>query len=177
MIQIVLLRGINLGPRNRIPMAELRALLTDTGYEDVRTYVQSGNVVLDSPVSTKQLAPDLEKLISEQFGFAVPVVVRTRDELAKVVATDPLKKYVTDPKRYLVSFLSDAPARDAIEQLEIAATKGERVELHGRELYAWLPEGAARSKLWSGLASDRLGVTATARNWNTVTTLLQMADA
>ena len=171
-----MLRGINLGPTRRVPMADLRALLTDAGYEDVRTYVQSGNIVLSSREKPAKLGRRIDELISERFGFEVPVVVRTRDELAEVVATNPLKDVADNPKRYQVSFLSEPLSAEAAKQLHGLAVEPEALVIDGREVYAWHPGGVARSKLWNGLAGKGLGVTATARNWTTVTTLLEMAD-
>ena len=172
-----MLRGINLGPARRVPMAELRALFAEAGYEDVRTYVQSGNVVLGSNAEPAELEREAAALISERFGFEVPVVVRTGRELAAVVKRNPLGDVADNPKRYQVSFLSSAPAAGVVEALQAAAVGGERVVAHGREIYAWHPDGVARSKLWNGLAGKGLGpgVVATARNWTTVTTLLEMA--
>ena len=171
-----MLRGINLGPSRRIPMAELRALLADAGYEDVRTYVQSGNIVLTSKEKPAKLGRRIDEVISERFGFEVPVVVRTRDELAQVVAANPLADVADNPKRYQVSFLVKPLAADVVERLQALAVEPEAVVVDGREIYAWHPAGVARSKLWNWLAGKGLGVTATARNWTTVTTLLEMAD-
>ena len=172
-----MLRGINLGPARRVPMAGLRALFAEAGYDDVRTYVQSGNVVLGSDAAPAELEREAAALISERFGFDVPVVARTRRELAAVVKLNPLGDVVDNPKRYQVSFLSAKPAGDVIKTLQAAAAGNERVAAHGREIYAWHPEGVARSKLWNALAGKGLGpgVVATARNWTTVTTLLEMA--
>lgn len=174
--RIVLLRGINLGPKRRVPMADLRALFAGAGFDDVRTYVQSGNVVLSADASPEELERRSEQLISERFGFDVPVIVRTRDELAAVVGRDPLGDVASDPKRYQVSFLAAELDEGIVEQLAGVAARGERLVAHGRELYAWHPEGVARSKLWAKLAGAELGTKATARNWATVTTLLEMAD-
>ena len=170
-----MLRGINLGPARRVPMADLRALFAEAGYGDVRTYVQSGNVVLESTAKPADLEGEVAKLISERFGFDVPVVVRTARQLAAVVKLNPLGDAADDPKRYQVSFLTEKPGADVVTALREAAVESERVAFHGREIYAWHPEGVARSKLWNALADKRLGVTATARNWTTVTTLLEMA--
>jgi uncharacterized protein (DUF1697 family) len=174
--QIVLLRGINLGPARRVPMADLRALLSEAGYGNVRTYVQSGNVVLDSDEKPAELADRCAGLIGDRFGFSVPVVVRTRDELAAVVERNPLREVVTEPKRYQVSFLSGPLAPDKVKALQEVRADPEALHVTPREIYAWHPAGVARSKLWNKLAGDGLGVTATARNWTSVTTLLQMAD-
>jgi uncharacterized protein (DUF1697 family) len=175
MRQILLLRGINLGPNRRVPMADLRALLGEAGYENVRTYVQSGNVVLDSDASAGALESDTGRLISAKFGFSVPVVSRTARELAAVVEHNPLGDLVTEPKRYQVSFLDKAPEPVVAAVLEDLVAETEAVAFAGREIYAWHPDGVARSKLWNKLAGGSLGVTATARNWTTVCTLLEMA--
>ncbi|HEY2788515.1 MAG TPA: DUF1697 domain-containing protein [Gaiellales bacterium] len=176
MRQIVLLRGINIGPNNRIPMPALRELLTGAGLADVRTYVQSGNVVLTSDAKPDRLCEQCEGLIAAAFGLTIPVVTRTRDELAAIVRRDPLGSVAESPKRYQVSFLSARPDPAVVRTLESLATGDERFTAVGREFYTWHAAGVARSKLWAALAGKRLGVTATARNWTTVTTLLQMAD-
>jgi len=171
-----MLRGINLGPSRRVPMAELRALFSDAGYESVRTYVQSGNVVLATGAAPAELEQQAKRLISERFGFDVPVVARTRDELAAVIELNPLGDVADDPKRYQVSFLSAALDAEAVERLQELAAESERFAAEGRELYAWHPEGVARSKLSNALAGKGLRVTATARNFKTVRALLEIAD-
>lgn len=173
---VALLRGINLGPRNRIAMPALRELLTNAGFEEVATYVQSGNVVLSTDLAPAELEQESERLIEKQFAFHVDVVARTRDELAEVVERDPLGEVATNPKRYQVSFLSEELDPERIDALAASATGSERFVALGRELYAWHPDGVARSKLWGRLAGPGLGVKATARNWSTVTTLLEMCD-
>jgi uncharacterized protein (DUF1697 family) len=176
MRQIVLLRGINLGSRNRIAMAELRALL-EGDFDDVGTYLQSGNVVLSSTAKPEQVRRSCEQLIADRFGLAIQVVVRTRSELAKIVERDPLGAVASDPKRYQVSFLDKKPPAATIDKLAATASDGEQFVVIGREAYAWHPKGVARSKLWAALAGRGLGVTATARNWTTVTKLLELADS
>jgi uncharacterized protein (DUF1697 family) len=173
---ILLLRGINIGPHKRVAMPELRALLAEGGFEHVRTYVQSGNVVLASEVSPPDAGAQAERLIAERFGFDVDVIVRTRDELAGVVARNPLAEVAVDPKRYQVSFLESEPDPGVLERIATLRAEPERLVAIGRELYAWHPDGIGRSKLWNKLAGTGLGVRATARNWTTVTTLLEMAS-
>jgi uncharacterized protein (DUF1697 family) len=174
--QIVLLRGINIGPRNRVSMPALRELFAGAGFDDVQTYLQSGNVVLSSGVKPERLARDCARLIADGLGLELDVVVRTRAELARVVQRNPLAKVATDPKRYQVSFLATKPSAELVRSLEALVVAPERLVANGRELYAWHPAGVARSKLWAKLASRNLGVTATARNWATVTALLALAD-
>jgi uncharacterized protein (DUF1697 family) len=173
---VVLLRGINVGRGNRIAMPALRELFERAGFDGVRTYVQSGNVVLSSDVSPAELEREAERLVAERFGFDVDVIARTRDELAAVVARNPLGDVAVEPKRYQVSFLERELEPERVAELEAAAAPTERLVALGRELYAWHPDGVARSRLWAKLAGTGLGVKATARNWNTVTTLLAMAD-
>jgi len=174
---IVLLRGVNLGSTNRVPMPKLRAALEEAGFEDVATYVQSGNVVLSSSDSAPQVARKCERVIKQEFGLEIPVVVRSRAQLARIVKRNPLGKTATNPKRYQVSFLEKKPTAALVRKLEEVAAPAEHVVAAGREIYAWHPEGVARSKLWAMLAGKGLGVTATARNWTTVTKLLELADA
>jgi uncharacterized protein (DUF1697 family) len=177
MRHVVLLRGVNLGARNRISMPLLRDALARAGFADIATYVQSGNVVLSSRAAPPRVAADCRRVIADAFGLDVAVVVRTRRELAAVVARNPLGDVAVDPRRYQVSFLAAEPPRGLVERLEALAAPGERVVLLGRELYTWHPAGVARSKLWAALAGAKLGVTATARNWTTVTKLLELAEA
>jgi uncharacterized protein (DUF1697 family) len=171
---VVLLRGINIGSRNRVAMPKLRSALEAAGFDDVRTYLQSGNVALSSRVNPVDA---VRRVIADEFGLDIAVVTRTRAELAKVVAHNPLAAVVRDPKRYQVSFCDAKPSRDIQRLIEDTATPGERVVVHGREIYAWHPDTIARSKLWALLAGQKLGVTATARNWATVVKLLELADA
>jgi len=172
--QIVLLRGINLGSHNRIAMPALREALDEAGFDDVRTYVQSGNIALSSTLPPAKLAAKCRRLIADGFGLDIDVLVRTRAQLAAVVKRNPLDGVATDPKRYQVTFLSARPSRKLVEELTALASGEERFAAHGRELYAWHPAGVARSKLWARLAGKGLGMTATSRNWATVTKLLDL---
>jgi uncharacterized protein (DUF1697 family) len=173
--QVLLLRGINIGKR-RIAMPALRELFTEAGYDDVQTYVQSGNVVLSSDASPRQVERESADLISERFGFEVPVVVRTRAELARVVKANPLGHLADNDKRYQVCFLARKLDAETAERLRGLVVDPEAVAIDGREIYAWHPDGIARSKLWNAIASKGLGVTGTARNWTTVATLLEMTQ-
>ena len=170
-----MLRGINLGPNRRVPMADLRALFGEAGYEDVRTYVQSGNIVLESTAKPAELEREAAALICERFGFDVPVVVRTRARARGGGQAQPARRRRRRAQALPGELPPDKPAADVVKTLKAAAVEPERVVFHGREIYAWHPEGVARSKLWNALAGKGLGVTATARNWTTVTTLLEMA--
>lgn len=177
---VVLLRGINIGATNRVAMPALREALAEHGFENVRTYVQSGNVVLDSDARPDAVAEQVRELIAGTFELEIPVVVRNRDELAQVVQSNPLGDVATEPKRYQVTFLSSELPAAVVEKLRDLVVEPERVAVIGREVYAWHPNGVARSKLWNKLASQGglgSGVLGTSRNWTTVTTLMSMADA
>ena len=173
---VVLLRGINVGRYRRIAMSDLRALLVGLGYGDVRTHLQSGNVVLESGKSPEQLRRTIEKALADELEVDVEIFVRTRDELADVIARDPLGDVADDPSRYLVSFLSAEPDPARVREAAAADVGQERFAVSGRELFAWHPGGVHASKLARVVTERRLGVTATARNWTTLTKLLALAD-
>jgi uncharacterized protein (DUF1697 family) len=157
-------------------MARLREALEDAGFDDVRTHLHSGNVVLSSKAKPEQTARRCERLIEAEFGLEIDVVVHTPAELARVVEGNPLGEVATDSKRYQVSFLAGPLPATAKRKLEEAVEEPEELVISGREIYAWHPNGVARSKLWGRLAGRGLGVTATARNWTTVTKLLELAS-
>ncbi len=177
MKQIVLLRGINVGGRNKLAMPALRDALQAAGMDDVVTYVQSGNVVLDSSVKADALARACEGAIADAFGLDVGVVVRTRAELARIVARDPLGDVAEQEKLYQVTFCRQKPAENALAKVAERAVEGEQMIAHGREIYAWFPHGVGRSKLAAQLSRQDFGVLATARNWTTVKKLLALASA
>lgn len=180
--RVILLRGINLGASNRIAMPALRTALERLGLEAVRTHGQSGNVVAGSELGDEPLAQAVRLLIAEQFGLEVPVVVRTAAELAAVVAENPFADAVRlAPKRLQVTFFSTAPAGDVADRLLGLSEAGFRADTESislgrsrRHAYGWHPHGIHASKLARELSDQRLGVIATARNWDTVTTLLEM---
>jgi uncharacterized protein (DUF1697 family) len=172
---VVLLRGINIGPRNRIAMPALRDALGEAGFEDVQTYVQSGNVVLTSRAQPDAVRRRVEGVIAERFGLDIDVLVRTRADLARIAKANPLKHVAENPKRYQVTFLESKLPAETVSTLEELAAHGEQVVARGREVYAWTPDGIARSKLWAKLAGTSLGVTATSRNWTTVEALRDLA--
>lgn len=171
---VALLRGINVGKARQVGMPRLAEVLDARGHGNVRTHLRSGNVVLDSPLGEAELAADLEAAIEEEFGFVVPVVVRTVAEVAAVVADDPLASVVTDPARYLVTFFSEKPAAKNVRALPPVEGGGEYL-VRGRELYLWLPDGMANTPIAAWKWDRLLGVAGTGRNWNTVTRLAELA--
>ena len=173
---VALLRGINVGKARQIGMPRLTEVLTDRGHANVRTHLRSGNVVLDSALSEAELVADLEQAIEEEFGWAVPVVVRTGAELADVIAGNPFATVATDPARYLVTFLPKPPARDKVESVPpVEDGRGEYL-VRGRELYLWLPDGIANTPLGAWKWDRLLAVAGTGRNWNTVSRLGELSS-
>ena len=170
----VLLRGINVGRAHRVPMAELREVLTGEGHREVRTLLQSGNVALDSELSPDELSSSVEQALERRFGFAVPTVVRTADELLAVLARDPLHDVATDPTRYVVHFFGAEVPAGVTEQLAAVEPVDDEYVVEGRELYLWCPHGQLQSPLSAALAKHKGGPTGTARNWATVGKLAEL---
>ncbi len=164
----VFLRGINVGTGNRIAMTDLARVVGSVGATDVRTLLNSGNVVCTSRLAPEPLAAAVASALREQVGLAVDVVARSTDAIDAVVALDPLGHLADNPSRYLVTFLEAEPAPEAVARLEAADTGDDVWELHGRELYFWLPSGVADSAVQKLLMRKVLGVTWTGRNWSTV---------
>lgn len=157
-------------------MGDLRELLEGQGHDGVRTHLQSGNVVLASPLAPRKLEAQLEQQLAAGLGMEVRVLVRTRAELAAVVRRDPLGEVATNGSRYIVSFLSKRLPAKVARELEAADVASAQLVIDGRELYAWYPDGVQRAPLAKLLDDKRLGVLSTARNWNTVTKLLKLLD-
>lgn len=172
---IVLLRGINVARNNRISMPELRKALTADGFTDVATYVQSGNVLVTSRRTAEATSARVGAVIKKGFGLDVKILVRSRDDLAAIVRRNPLAGIATNPRRYLVTFLSKELPDVVLRDLRSLSTQ-ETFAAIGREVYTWHPDGIGRTPIWERLASRSLGIAATSRNWQTVTALLAMAD-
>ena len=169
---VALLRGINLAGKRRVAMADLRAWLTDLGYTDVRTLLQSGNAVFASPKRPATVQGELEKRLEQGAGFSIDCVVRTADELRAVVDADPLGSVADNGSLYLVSFLREPPKQPDFGPDAFAP---ELFHLGGQEIYFWVPAGSQKSKVLAAFPT-RKGEVATVRNWNTVTKLLAMTE-
>jgi uncharacterized protein (DUF1697 family) len=173
-VYVALLRGINLGARRRLAMADLRELLEGLGYADVRTHLQSGNVVLRATASAAALKKKLEAVLATHCGFDVEVVVRTKVQLDKVIAQNPFEGRASDNARYLVVFLEKAPPAAWRRSIDAGDYEPDEVAVHGKEIYLWLPTGVHNSKLVREATGKGVGA-ATARNWNVVTKLAELA--
>jgi uncharacterized protein (DUF1697 family) len=174
--QVALLRGINLGSNKRLSMGDLRDLMHGLSYRDAKTLLQSGNVVFTASEGAGTVARRIKAGLARDAGVEVEVLVRTRSELARIVARNPLRKQATDPKRYLVVFLSARPKAKLVRDIDPAQFEPERFHLEGKEVYVWLPKGVQKARLTHAFWEKQLEVTATARNWSTVEKLLALAD-
>jgi uncharacterized protein (DUF1697 family) len=178
-VLISMLRGVNLGAHNRVKMDDLRALYKSLGLEDPRTYVQSGNILFRTKERpTQELAKKIQAAIARKCGCNPNVILRTTAEFKKAIAGNPFaKRPEIEPGKLLVSFLSDEPGTEAQSTIEkLNQSHKEELHLRGRELYIYFPDGAGKSKLpWSSL-EKLFKVTGTARNWNSVTKMLEMAE-
>jgi uncharacterized protein (DUF1697 family) len=173
---VALLRGINVGGKNKIAMSELRSSLSSLGLQDVATYIQSGNVVFRSPDRADDLAGDIEQRIAGDFGVSVTVLLRTASDLQAVGRSNPFLKGGADHSKLHVVFLSDRPAANAVAGLDPERSPPDQFSLLGREIYLHLPNGSGRSKLTIDYFERRLGVAATARNWNTLIKLIALTQ-
>jgi uncharacterized protein (DUF1697 family) len=177
---VILLRAVNVGSTGKLPMAAFRKMLEDLGYRNVETYIQSGNAVVDATGSAASLCKAVAAGLQKLMGSAVPVMVRTHAELERAIAANPFAaEAAADGARVHVVFLSGVPAVANGKGLELIVTRNparrDRYHLAGDTLYLHLPDGAGESKFTAQALDRILGVTATARNWNTVLKLHTMS--
>ena len=169
----LLLRGVNVGGRGSLPMATLREVLTDIGYDDVRTYLQSGNAVIGSSGSAAKVRTDAEKALAAAVGRHIDILVRSHAQLSKVVDEWPFAASGA-PTTEHVFFLESAADAKPLRDIDPSDYAPERFATGGAHVYLSLPDGLGRSKL-APVVTRRLGkAITTARNWNTVTALLEM---
>ncbi len=174
---VALLRGVNVGGV-RVPMAELRSFLDEQDLGEVRTHLQSGNVIVTPPSGDAgAVAGIIEKVISDSLGLNIRVIVRDRDEMAKTIVANPFLGPEVNPTMVHAVFLESAPAGDRVAALDPDRSPADRFSVKGREIFVqYGPAGSGRSKLDLKYFEKVLGVTGTARNWNTVTRLVEMLE-
>jgi uncharacterized protein (DUF1697 family) len=170
----VLLRGVNVGARNSLPMAELRAMLGKLGCSDVKTYVQSGNAVFGTRLPAAELSQAIEGALERFMGRPVVTTLRTRAQLTAIVGGNPFARVATNPACLCVTFLSHAPTKSEVAPLHAQDFQPELFQIAGKEIYTWHPSGQGRSPLAGALGKLPLRGTVTTRNWNTVRKLLEM---
>ena len=174
---LALFRGINVGGRNIVPMKELASLLEDLGLENVRTYIQSGNVVFESgDTADTGLGAALQDAIEERFGFRPELILLTGAEIEQAVADNPYPEADAAPSTVHLTFLSKEPSDPDLDALEAVRAPSERFALEGRVFYLHAPDGIGRSKLATKV-ERALGVPCTSRNWRTVRKLQEMMRA
>jgi uncharacterized protein (DUF1697 family) len=175
-LKVGLLRAVNVGGR-KLPMAELRALCGEFGWKEVRTYIQSGNLIFRAAGKGETLEADLEAAISDRFGMEVPVIVRSREIWSAYVEANPFTEAAKDePNRLQLLVSKRTPNADAAERLMERAQDGERVKAAGGALWFHFPGGMARSKLTPALIDKVCGSPSTGRNWRTVLKLEEMTE-
>ena len=178
MIFVALLRAINLGRVNRVPMGDLRVALTDAGFTDVVTHLQSGNVILGSTKrSPAGVANAVERLVETEFGVDTDVVVRTAGELAKAAGKHPLDKRGKDSAVLHVAFLKTRPAAAAKRAFSGRTFGDDEFVIRDTEVYLRYPHGVAASKMNTTLVQGGLGMPATVRTWKVVTRVNELATA
>jgi uncharacterized protein (DUF1697 family) len=172
---VALLRGINVGGKNKLPMADLAAIFSDLGATNVRTYIQSGNVLFAaSPEAASGLPAAVAAAIEARLGLRVPVVLRSASELEAAIEANPFLAAGVSAEQLHVAFLADVPAAERVAALDAARSAPDAFEVRGREVYLHLPNGVARTKLTNDYFDRALATTSTVRNWKTVTTLASM---
>lgn len=173
---VALLRGINVGGRNRLPMDELARSFEHAGCASVKTYIQSGNVVFAATSSIALKAREsVAAAVSARMGAGIPIVLRSVADLARVVDENPFLAESQDPRTLHVGFLSDRPSPARVLSLDPDRSPPDEFVVSGREIYLRLPNGMARTRLTAGYLERVLGTAATFRNWRTVVNLLNMA--
>ncbi len=172
---VALLAGINVGGRTTVPMAELRTVFTGLGYQQVQTYIQSGNVVFEADTDSEAaLLKAIRPALASAFGWQIEVLLRTLPELDAVIAGNPFSERQDDPTKLLVTFLAAEPAADRVATLQPPAGETGELELVGREIYLHMPDGYGRSKLNNARLAKLTGVAATTRNWKSVAKLREL---
>jgi uncharacterized protein (DUF1697 family) len=171
---LALLRGVNVGGKNKLPSKDLIELCAGAGCGDVQTYIQSGNVVFSSPVSdTRKLSANITARIKKRFGYQVPVVLRTAGQLQNVIRNNPFLKGAEENSLH-VMFLAELPAGVAVASLDPLRSPGDSFAVLDQEIFLHLPNGAGRSKLTNAWFDAKLGTVSTVRNWRTVLKLLDL---
>jgi uncharacterized protein (DUF1697 family) len=172
---VALLRGINVGGKNKLPMTELVAMFERAGCAQVRSYIQSGNVVFDAPAALgKRISGLIEAEIARKHRLAVPVIVRSAKEMRAVAEHNPLLAAGADPGVLHVMFLADEPSKKACAALDPDRSPPDTFVVAGREIYLSCPNGVGGSKLTNAWFDSKLGTTSTGRNWRTVLKLVEM---
>ena len=173
---VALLRGVNVGGKNKLPMKELTTIFLEAGCKNVKTYIQSGNVVFEAELALAARIPgEVEAAILRRLGYEARLTLRSAAELAAVIESNPFLDR-GDSKALHVAFLATAPAPERIAALDPNRSPSDELAVRGREIYLFCPNGLGRSKLSNAWLDSKLETMSTFRNWNTVQKLLAMAE-
>jgi uncharacterized protein (DUF1697 family) len=173
---VLLLRGVNVGTKNSLPMEKLRSMLVKIGCGDVQTYVQSGNAVFGTKLGATELTKAIELALERYMGRPVATTLRTGKQMRAIVDANPFASVATNPSNLCVTFLSAAPTKPEVAPLHAKEWAPELFRVGGKEIYTWHPSGQGQSPLREALWKLPLRGAVTTRNWNTVTKLLEMVD-
>lgn len=172
---IALLRGINVSGQKKIKMSGLKLLFEEIGFQNVETYIQSGNVIFSSKdLSTNKLETNISSGIKRKFGFDVRVVILTPKEIEYTLKNNPFINKKKEIERLYVSFLSDSPSKENIQKLNSTDYSPEEYKIDGKQIYLFFPDGYGKAKLNNNLFEHKLKLNATTRNWKTIKTLSEL---
>lgn len=177
-VLISFLRGVNMIGHNKIKMADLSSLFREIGYHDAETYIQSGNVVFTAGnrLSPGKISYNIGRVIREKFGYEIPVLLRTGKDMEKIIKGNPYREREDfDASRLAVVFLSEFPGEEQLARFRDVSYLPDEFRIAGKEIYIYCPNGFGRTKLHTNFFENRLKITCTARNWQTVNRLFEMA--
>jgi len=176
-VYVAMLRGVNVGARNRIKMPALAQVFSDLGHTDVVTYIESGNVVFKSRSKrAPAVARVIEERIASDLGCDVAVLLRTQEELAEIARSNPYSRQQDDTKQLHVTFLAETPDAALVRAMNDYDAGNDTFVVRGRDVYLHTPNGYGNTKINNGFFEKRLKAVATTRNWNSVTKLLELAS-
>ena len=171
---VALMRGLNVGSNNRLPMVELRAIFDELGCASVESYIQSGNVIFEAtPALAKKMPSQVQTLLAERYGYRLPVILRTHAELSILQAQNPFAAPGQEVKYTHLMCLAREPDAAQCATLERERFAPDSFEVRGKDVYLYYPNGTARSKLTNAYFDKKLNTTSTVRNWNTLTKLVE----
>lgn len=175
--KIALLRGINVGGKRKLPMVELRKMLEKLGFSEVETYIQSGNVAFNASADAdnSKIEGQVEKAIESEFGYDVPVIIRTAEEIEEAIKQNPYYEEGCDIKPLHLTFLNSIPSKEALQKTTSYTFKTDKFEIIGKNVYLYCPENYHKTKLTNSFFEKNLKVKASNRNWRTVLKLNEMA--
>ena len=172
---VAILRGINVGGKRKILMADLKQLLGKKGFKNCATYIQSGNVLFLTDKHVIEIEQEIKQIILKKYGFDVPVLVRTVNEIEKIFHNNPFLPEQADINKLYVAFLAEIPSDENLEKLNAIPFDNANFEIHGKHVFMQYNTKSSDSKLTNNFIENKLKVTATSRNWKTVTKLFELS--